>query len=774
MLGSLDGSFKEGEDLGVTSPPHLNDGYRLGLTTTEGECMRESNAILDEPLPPPTSRIDNAAGPLVCIVVTTFNVEDFVERSLQSILHQTYPNFHVLVVDDASTDSTRDKIDQFVQSDHRFQLLHLKHQTAGGCGQATNIGLDSCSKDAEYILIADGDDWMERDALKSLLSEAIRFRSDIVIADFDIFLEQDHSPVCFDGSSLDRFNRTSIELFCDLEFELSYDLDHFGKLPAERLINFITHPKVLRISPVPWRKLYRRSFIERFGLRFPEGDYFFEDNAFHWITVFYARRVIKVDRILFHHRRNRKGQTTESLTMNQPVEVDALKDLENGDISLSDDDNYWKSYFAATQKSGSLANFFWFQGKISAFLMESDSCAQLAVTTFAQAFLDKIHASSYIADENFPELFGKVTRQLNREYSHWKSVMMDSGHEKSVNSTQVHGEDELSIEGTEKVDLSIIMPTKDTLPYLKDLLKKMYTDLTRSNIRFEVFVVDDGSTDGTLPILRKFAAEHSSNFYLLEADSGTSGAGRARNQVIKGLIEGEYVYFADSDDTFDFAALALATHTAKKKGADLLIFPYMLEFIRPQLSEIKGMMKTDEKIWHRVMTEQDLSNIDLKLAALGLINYPWKQLTASSLMRDKGTFFGPTEVQNDVQFHWTSIAAAQHLLFYNRPICTHRIFDSTLRTQLTRVQSSSRMGMLDALGMTQRALALQGAFALEEGGRVFEEYKKFFKSLTKWAEVSLSLRTIAAISRFVLTRTFLKLLLCQEPGPKRITILFYR
>jgi glycosyltransferase involved in cell wall biosynthesis len=256
--------------------------------------------------------------PLVCIVVTTFNIEDYVERSLQSILQQTYPIFQVLVIDDSSTDSTREKIYNFVQSDRRFRLLHLNHNTAGGTGQPTNIGLDSCSEDAEFILIADGDDWMERDALESLLLDATQRGSDLVFSDFDTFTQQDYSHGCngvdLDGGHLDLYNRTSIEYFCDgipsavwpFKFTKAYDRHQFKLLPTEQLFNVNTHTPVLRLSPVPWRKLYRRSFIEVFRLRFPEGDYFFEDNSFHWTTAFYANRISKVDRVLFHHMRNRK------------------------------------------------------------------------------------------------------------------------------------------------------------------------------------------------------------------------------------------------------------------------------------------------------------------------------------------------------------------------------------------------------------------------------------------------------------------------------------
>jgi hypothetical protein len=124
------------------------------------------------------------------------------------------------------------------------------------------------------------------------------------------------------------------------------------------------------------------------------------------------------------------------------------------------------------------------------------------------------------------------------------------------------------------------------------------------------------------------------------------------------------------------------------------------------------------------------------LAALRLINYPWKQLTASSLIHDNDIFFGPTEVQNDLQFHWTSIAAAQNIKFYNQPVCTHRKFDLDVKKQLTNIAGPVRMSILDALGMTQRALALQGAFNFEEGGQVFNAYVKFFGHITKWAEVS--------------------------------------
>ena len=107
------------------------------------------------------------------------------------------------------------------------------------------------------------------------------------------------------------------------------------------------------------------------------------------------------------------------------------------------------------------------------------------------------------------------------------------------------------------------MPTKDGSVYLPDFLCNRYNDLTSLNINFEVFAVNNESTDGMDQILRKLTAEHSSNFHLLEAGNGNRAA-RARNHVIKGLIEGECIYFINTDDLLTLGHQA-QPHALQKK-----------------------------------------------------------------------------------------------------------------------------------------------------------------------------------------------------------------
>jgi len=781
-------------------------------------------------------------GPLVCIVVTTYNVERYVVRALDSILQQTYKNFEVLVVDDASTDATPAKVNLYADADPRFRLLGLTQSTLGGAGQPTNIGIDSCSDEAEFVLIVDGDDWMERDALSSVVSHALRFHSDVVVADFDTFEQDDSSTILDqaedgddgaggDGTNLpgylggkgtytytatvDLFNKTSIELFfagsngegseskhapsrqikSPFIFSPSYDRQHWEKVPSGVPFNVLTHPRILRVSPVPWRKLYRRGFINGFGLRFPEGDYFYEDNTFHWLVMGHASRVSKIDRVLFHHRRNRKGQTSASYSKRDSVggapggerQKDAGGaaavgvELRPGEDNASDDDDendaanagggndligllpvseqeaeerdqYWQEYYKSSRLGGYFPNIHSIGRKIFEGYRYEDLtlCAKVAVADVARMYFNWVRASSWIAEmQKSPQMTEKFKRLLGRAESHWNDKLVKGGFDVDVGVTTsgtglgrflslLGRRNDVEVKKT--IDLSLILPTKDVANLLPDLLRDMYTALTRSRLRFEVFVVDDGSTDGTVQFLRDFAAEHPTNFYLLESNSGgKSGAGRARNSALP-LVEGEYVYFADADDTFDFAALAGAVRHASRRDVDVVILPYKTEYIKPGKSTVDGMLSGDLKIWNSMRSKwrewvYPYTAEERKAAAFGLINYPWKQLTAASLLRDAGVFFGPTVVQNDVQFHWTSIAAAKNVRFYDVVVCTHRKFDEALRSQLTKVSSSHRLGMLDAAGMTQRAMARQGAFDSGEAGRaILAQWTKFFRDLASWAK----------------------------------------
>ena len=83
------------------------------------------------------------------IIIPNYNKEDYVEETLNSIFNQTYKNFEVIVIDDASSDNSIEKIKKF-----DVRLFHTNRKMAGG---ARNVGLDNATGD--YILFLDSDDY---------------------------------------------------------------------------------------------------------------------------------------------------------------------------------------------------------------------------------------------------------------------------------------------------------------------------------------------------------------------------------------------------------------------------------------------------------------------------------------------------------------------------------------------------------------------------------------------------------------------------------------
>jgi len=99
---------------------------------------------------------------LVTVVVPTFNMEKFLDRTLKSISRQTYRNFECLIVNDASTDKSADIAHKYVRRDKRFR--QIIHRTNAGLSAARNTGLRAAR--GELICFLDADDLMMKDALR--------------------------------------------------------------------------------------------------------------------------------------------------------------------------------------------------------------------------------------------------------------------------------------------------------------------------------------------------------------------------------------------------------------------------------------------------------------------------------------------------------------------------------------------------------------------------------------------------------------------------------
>ncbi len=112
--------------------------------------------------------------PLLSIIVTAFNIENYISRCLDSILNQKYKNIEIIVINDGSRDKTGKIIDNYVKKDNRIRVIHKKNE---GVSVARNIGIDNATGD--FIGFVDGDDTVDYNMFEILIKNAIEFNADI-------------------------------------------------------------------------------------------------------------------------------------------------------------------------------------------------------------------------------------------------------------------------------------------------------------------------------------------------------------------------------------------------------------------------------------------------------------------------------------------------------------------------------------------------------------------------------------------------------------------
>ena len=110
----------------------------------------------------------------ISVVVPVYNVEEYLDQCVESLVGQTYKNLEVILVDDGSPDNCPAMCDEWAERDNRIKVIHKEN---GGVSSARNAALDIASGD--YIGFVDSDDWIEPDMYEILIKNAKKYDADI-------------------------------------------------------------------------------------------------------------------------------------------------------------------------------------------------------------------------------------------------------------------------------------------------------------------------------------------------------------------------------------------------------------------------------------------------------------------------------------------------------------------------------------------------------------------------------------------------------------------
>ena len=120
---------------------------------------------------------------LISIIVPIYNVEQYLEKCINSILNQTYTNLEIILVDDGSPDNSGKICDEYAKKDNRIKVIHKEN---GGISSARNTGLKVAR--GAYVGFIDSDDYIEKDMYEILYKNVKKENADISIcSNYDIY-----------------------------------------------------------------------------------------------------------------------------------------------------------------------------------------------------------------------------------------------------------------------------------------------------------------------------------------------------------------------------------------------------------------------------------------------------------------------------------------------------------------------------------------------------------------------------------------------------------
>ena len=112
----------------------------------------------------------------VSVIIIAYNVDKYIEKCINSVINQTLNELEIIIVNDGSTDSTLDKINNAKINDNRFIVIN---QSNAGVMEARKSGLNIAK--GEYILFIDGDDWIEKECIEKLYLQTQNEKYDILL-----------------------------------------------------------------------------------------------------------------------------------------------------------------------------------------------------------------------------------------------------------------------------------------------------------------------------------------------------------------------------------------------------------------------------------------------------------------------------------------------------------------------------------------------------------------------------------------------------------------
>lgn len=269
--------------------------------------------------------------PAISVIVPVYNVEQYLERCVNSILGQTFSEFEIILVDDCSPDSSPLICDELAKKDNRIKVEHLPKNL--GLSGARNQGLKIAK--GEYVVLIDSDDWVQNNYLQVLVDKAKSTSSEIT-ACFVLWTSKEPKEL--------------------LGFRPPQDIDRLFNR-EEALINVLT--TLNDIAPMATNKLYKTSLFK--DVEYPEG-------VIHEDVLTTYKLVSKVNRVCYTTETTYFYFQSPQSIMRGKFDPKRLLALDH----LDEIDNYLADFSPRVKEAVAFSKYAFMLGILNAMLYENN------------------------------------------------------------------------------------------------------------------------------------------------------------------------------------------------------------------------------------------------------------------------------------------------------------------------------------------------------------------------------------------------------------------
>lgn len=569
--------------------------------------------------------------PAVSIIVPVYNCAAYLEECLASLLGQSYADIEILCINDGSTDNSLERLEAIARQDARVKIFSQENQ---GAAIARNNGINYATGD--YLLFIDGDDFVSPNLVHSAYSTAVSHQADVVIF------------------RADKYNNETGS------FEAAPYLADRNTIPEQSVFNSSDVPEDLFTftTPAPWNKLFRRDFILSKQIEFqalPNTN----DLRFTYTALAEAQRICFVDEVLTHYRFN-TGESTQARRGTSPRSfAEALQGLMD-QLQQRDLLDRYRTTLAKRTISTSL------------FILDT-----------ARFYSERVAALQAICSGNYPVVDLALNADLTSQNTDWQSQQQGLNY---ITSAYRHRERARSAAPLLEIKkgsceseplVSVVVPVYNTAPYVEQAVSSI---LAQTLENLEVICIDDGSTDGSLEVLKRLSDTDSRVSVYSQENRGLA---YTRSQGVS-LARGTFIYFMDSDDELKPSALENLANRASADNLDMLLFDGQSFFDGddfPPTADIEYFKRAYQrpKAFDDIYTGQELFSLfwQLRIHYVSACLY----LIRRSFIQKHGLEFPSGVLHEDNAFSFAALMNAQRVSHTNERYFLRRVRSDSIMTR---------------------------------------------------------------------------------------------